>query len=49
MYYWNKQYARQLAEGQPYKNLIKCVTINILNFSIIPNDRCHNIFHFTGR
>ncbi len=36
LYYWSKQYASQLEEGQPYKNLMKCVTSNILNFSIAP-------------
>ncbi|MDD9265786.1 Rpn family recombination-promoting nuclease/putative transposase [Paenibacillus sp. GCM10023248] len=45
LYYWSKQYASQLEEGQPYKNLKKCVTINILNFSILPSDRYHNVFH----
>ncbi|NOV00894.1 Rpn family recombination-promoting nuclease/putative transposase [Paenibacillus planticolens] len=46
LYYWSKQYASQLEEGQSYKNLKKCVTINILNFSILPNDRYYNVFHF---
>ncbi|OCT11900.1 hypothetical protein A8709_28980 [Paenibacillus pectinilyticus] len=45
LYYWSKQYASQLEEGQPYKNLKKCVTINILNFSILPSDHYHNVFH----
>ncbi|WP_338551888.1 Rpn family recombination-promoting nuclease/putative transposase [Paenibacillus sp. KS-LC4] len=45
LYYWSKQYASQLEEGLPYKKLMKCVTINILNFSILPNDRYHNVFH----
>jgi predicted transposase/invertase (TIGR01784 family) len=45
LFYWSKQYASQLEEGQSYKLLKKCVTINILNFSILPNDRYHNVFH----
>lgn len=45
LYYWSRQYAGQLEEGQSYKQLRKCVTINILNFSILPNDRYHNVFH----
>ncbi|WP_020620591.1 Rpn family recombination-promoting nuclease/putative transposase [Paenibacillus daejeonensis] len=45
LYYWSKQYAGQLAEGQSYKRLRKCVTINILNFSILSNDRYHSVFH----
>ena len=32
-------------EGQSYKKLRKCVTINILNFTILPNERYHNVFH----
>jgi len=45
LYYWSKLYAGQLSEGQLYKQLKKCVTINILNFSILPGDRFHNVFH----
>lgn len=45
LYYWSKQYAGQVEEGQSYKRLRKCVTINILNFSILPNDRYHSVFH----
>ncbi len=45
LYYWSKQYAGQLEEGQSYKRLRKCVTINILNFSILPNYRYHSVFH----
>lgn len=49
LYYWSKQYASQLEEGQSYKKLKKCVIINILNFSIIPNERYHNVFSFARR
>jgi len=45
LYYWSKQYAGQLEKGHSYKQLRKCVTINILNFSILPDDRYHNVFH----
>lgn len=45
LYYWSKRYASQLQEGQTYKQLKKCVTINILNYSFIANDRYHNVFH----
>ncbi|MFD0958355.1 Rpn family recombination-promoting nuclease/putative transposase [Paenibacillus chungangensis] len=45
LYYWSKRYSSQLQEGQTYKELKKCVTINILNYSFIPNDRYHNVFH----
>ncbi len=45
LYYWSKQYSGQLEKGNPYKQLKKCVTINILNFNVLPNDRYHNVFH----
>lgn len=45
LFYWSKQYANQLEEGQPYKNLKKCVTINIVNFSVLDNDLYHSVFH----
>lgn len=45
LYYWSKRYSSQLQEGQTYKELKKCVTINILNYSFIPNERYHNVFH----
>lgn len=30
LFYWSKQYSGQLEEGQPYKQLKKCITINKL-------------------
>ncbi|MEO2260455.1 Rpn family recombination-promoting nuclease/putative transposase [Paenibacillus amylolyticus] len=45
LYYWSKRYSSQLQEGQTYKELKKCVTINILNYSFIANERYHNVFH----
>lgn len=45
MFYWSKLYSGQLQEGQSYKKLQKCVTINILNYSFLPNRQYHNVFH----
>ncbi|PYE50900.1 Rpn family recombination-promoting nuclease/putative transposase [Paenibacillus barcinonensis] len=45
LFYWGKQFSGQLLEGQRYNELKKCVTINIINFSMLPNDQYHNIFH----
>jgi predicted transposase/invertase (TIGR01784 family) len=45
LFYWSKRYSSQLKESQSYRELKKCVTINILNYSFLPNDRYHNIFH----
>jgi predicted transposase/invertase (TIGR01784 family) len=36
LFYWSKRYASQLQEGEKYQELKKCVTINILNYSIHP-------------
>ncbi|OWR28181.1 hypothetical protein CDO73_20085 [Saccharibacillus sp. O23] len=45
LYYWSKQYGSQLVKGQSYSSLRRCVTINILNFSILANDLYHSVFH----
>lgn len=45
LFYWSKLYSGQLQEGQSYKVLKKCVTINILNYSFLPNNQYHNVFH----
>lgn len=45
LFYWSKQYSGQLQEGQPYSQLKRCVTINILNYALLPNDLYHNVFH----
>ncbi|WP_040951803.1 Rpn family recombination-promoting nuclease/putative transposase [Gorillibacterium massiliense] len=45
LFYWSKRYATQLEEGDDYQKLNKCVTINILNYSFLPNDEYHNVFH----
>ncbi|SFF48112.1 conserved hypothetical protein (putative transposase or invertase) [Paenibacillus algorifonticola] len=45
LFYWSKQYSGQLQEGQSYSQLKRCVTINILNYSLLPNDLYHNVFH----
>ena len=45
LYYWSKMYAHQLEEGQVYKELKKTITINILNFNFIANERYYNLFH----
>lgn len=44
MYLWAKLYEAQLSEGQKYKELNKCITINILNYAFLPDTRYHSIF-----
>ncbi|OPH46620.1 hypothetical protein BC351_14125 [Paenibacillus ferrarius] len=45
LYYSAKMYEEQLEEGKPYTTLQKVISINILTYNYIPNDRFHNIFH----
>lgn len=45
LFYWSNMYFHQIKEGGNYGELKKCVTINILNYSCLPNDRYHNVFH----
>ncbi|AIQ12609.1 hypothetical protein PDUR_12400 [Paenibacillus durus] len=45
LFYWSEMYYHQIQKGDNYNLLKKCVTINILNYSCLLNDRYHNIFH----
>lgn len=45
LFYWAEMYYHQIPKGGNYNTLKKCVTINILNYSCLPNDRYHNVFH----
>ncbi|WP_150266256.1 Rpn family recombination-promoting nuclease/putative transposase [Paenibacillus tepidiphilus] len=45
LYYWSKRYSGQLQEGGKYKDLNKCVTVNILNYNVLPNEHTHSVFH----
>ncbi|MFD1674785.1 Rpn family recombination-promoting nuclease/putative transposase [Alicyclobacillus fodiniaquatilis] len=45
LYYWSKLYGSQLVQGEIYRSLCRTVTINILGFNYIDNERYHNTFH----
>lgn len=45
LFYWSQMYGGQLIEGGRYRDLCRTVTINILGFNYIDNDRYHNTFH----
>ncbi|MEK3879257.1 Rpn family recombination-promoting nuclease/putative transposase [Paenibacillus sp. FSL M7-0420] len=45
LYYWSKRYAGQLQVSGKYIDLKKCVTINILNYKVLPNEHTHSVFH----
>ncbi|WP_019123222.1 Rpn family recombination-promoting nuclease/putative transposase [Brevibacillus massiliensis] len=46
LYYWSRIYSAQMQKGMPYTELVKTITINILNFRFLQEtDRFHTIFH----
>lgn len=45
LFYWSEMYYHQIPKGSNYNVLKKCVTINILDYSCLPNDRYHSVFH----
>ncbi len=45
LFYWSEMYYHQIRKGDNYNLLKKCVTINILNYSCLPHDRYHSVFH----
>ena len=44
LYYWSKLYSSQLRKGQRYKDLRPVITINILDFTLFDDNRCHRNF-----
>ena len=45
LYYWAKMFTKQLREGQKYRELNKCICINILDFKLSEFEDCHLIYH----
>jgi len=45
LFYWSKVYTEQLSEGQPFNDLKKTITINILDFEYIKVENYHSVFH----
>lgn len=45
LFYWSEMYYHQIPKGHNYNTLKKCVTINILDFTLLNNDRYHSTFH----
>ena len=44
LYYWSKIYSSQLNKGQEYNDLRPVITINILDFVLFNDKRCHRSF-----
>jgi predicted transposase/invertase (TIGR01784 family) len=45
LFYWSKMFTEQLREGQPYSELMKTITINILDFNYTNVDSYNTVFH----
>ena len=46
LFYWAEMYSRQMREGMAYKELVKAVTINILDYNYLNQTKnYHNVFH----
>ena len=46
VYYLSKLIEEQIFEGDDYTKLKKSITINVVNFIVVQNDRVHNAFLF---
>jgi len=45
LFYWSREYVKDLYMGQNYRQLHKVITINIINFRFLPNRDYHTSFH----
>lgn len=45
LFYWARLFYDQLEDGQPFQELKKTITINILDFQYIGIDSYHTVFH----
>jgi predicted transposase/invertase (TIGR01784 family) len=47
MFYWSKMYLSQVKSGDTYDRLMKCITINIVDFKCVPLNKLHTKYHLT--
>ncbi len=45
LFYWSKLYADAIEKGENYRALPKVITINILDFNLLPTQNYHSIYH----
>jgi len=45
MFYWSKMYTSQVKQGDTYRTLKKCITINIVDFKCTPLKKMHSSYH----
>ena len=43
LYYWAQMY-QSLRKGEDYENLTRSITINLLNFRLLPQENAHNMY-----
>ena len=44
LYYWSQMYLMSLPAGKTYRNLKPCITINLVNFSFLPQEDPHVLY-----
>lgn len=44
LYYWSQMYLMSLPAGKTYRNLKPCITINLVNFSSLPQEDPHALY-----
>ena len=44
LYYWAQMYLMSLPAGKTYRNLKPCITINLVNFSFLPQEEPHALY-----
>lgn len=44
LYYWSQMYLMSLPAGKTYRNLKPCITINLVNFSFLPQEDPHSVY-----
>lgn len=44
LYYWAQMYLMSLPAGKTYRNLKPCITINLVNFSFLPQEAPHAVY-----
>lgn len=44
LYYWSQMYLMSLPAGKTYRNLKPCITINLVNFSFLPQEDPHAVY-----
>ena len=44
LYYWSQMYMTSLVSGETYHDLKPCITVNILNFTLLPKEDPHSTY-----